>query len=234
MISKENVQVLDEQYCGIFDKIDIRYCDQITADRNMTYRFFKRVFDIVSSAAALIVLSVPMAAVAALIKREDGGPAIYSQTRVGKDGKFFRMYKFRSMCVDAENMKKDLMKDNESDGPTFKMSKDPRMTKIGAFIRKYSIDELPQLVNILKGDMSVVGPRPALGYEVMEYDDFAMRRLSVKPGLTCYWQCSGRSNIGFNEWMRLDNKYIDDRSMMTDLKIVLKTIPAVFRNEGAC
>ena len=138
------------------------------------------------------------------------------------------------MRVGSERMKKELLDQNEMDGPTFKMENDPRITKVGAFIRKTSIDELPQLWNILKGDMSIVGPRPPLGHEVMQYDEYAMRRLAVKPGLTCYWQCSGRNNIGFDEWMRLDNKYIDDRGIWTDIKMIFMTIPAVVKNDGAC
>ena len=131
-------------------------------------------------------------------------------------------------------MKAQLLEQNEMNGPTFKMEHDPRVTRVGRFIRRTSIDELPQLVNILEGSMSVVGPRPPLGAEVMQYDDYAMRRLSVKPGLTCYWQCSGRSNIDFDEWMYLDNKYIDDRSLWTDIKMVFRTIPAVLKGEGSC
>ena len=131
-------------------------------------------------------------------------------------------------------MKAQLMEQNEMNGPTFKMENDPRITKVGKFIRRTSIDELPQLLNILDGSMSIVGPRPPLIDEVMQYDEFAMRRLSVKPGLTCYWQCSGRSNIDFDEWMELDNKYINDRGMWTDIKMIFATIPAVLKNDGAC
>ena len=138
------------------------------------------------------------------------------------------------MHVDAERQKKHLLKQNEMNGPVFKMEKDPRITKVGAFIRRTSIDELPQLVNILKGEMSVVGPRPPIGHEVMQYDEFAMRRLTVKPGLTCYWQCSGRNGLDFNEWMELDNRYINERGFWNDIGIIFKTIPAVLRNEGAC
>lgn len=209
-----------------------------TIDENIpkkpVYEFFKRAFDIVSSFAAIIFLSWVFAITAIAIKIEDGGPVFFSQTRVGKNGKFFRMYKFRSMCVDAERMKQQLLEQNEMNGPTFKMEHDPRITKVGAFIRKTSIDELPQLFNILGGSMSVVGPRPPLGHEVMQYDKFAMRRLSVKPGLTCYWQCSGRSNIDFDDWMKLDNKYIDERGFWTDIKTVFATIPAVLKGDGSC
>ncbi|MGN0376280.1 MAG: sugar transferase, partial [Suilimivivens sp.] len=145
-----------------------------------------------------------------------------------------KMHKFRSMCLGADRMKKGLLEQNEMDGPVFKMEHDPRITKVGAFIRKYSLDELPQLWDILLGHMSVVGPRPPLGYEVMQYDEYAMRRLCVKPGLTCYWQCSGRSDIDFDEWMRLDNAYINERNAWVDIKIILKTIPAVLKGDGSC
>ncbi|MGN1115679.1 MAG: sugar transferase, partial [Candidatus Ornithomonoglobus sp.] len=191
-------------------------------------------FDIVASLCAIVALSWLIGLAVLAIKLEDGGPAIYTQTRVGKNGRFFKLYKLRSMCVGADRQKKELIKQNEMDGPAFKMEHDPRITKIGAFLRRTSIDELPQLFNILKGDMSVVGPRPPLGYEVMQYDEYAMRRLTVKPGLTCYWQCSGRSNIDFDEWMKLDNKYIDERGFWRDIGIIFKTIPAVFKSNGAC
>ncbi len=197
------------------------------------YEFAKRVFDVVSSLLALIVFSPLMGITALAIKLEDGGSPIFAQTRVGKDGKFFRMYKFRSMCEDAEKKLKELQDRNEADGLAFKMSNDPRVTRVGAFIRKTSIDELPQLFNIFKGNMSVVGPRPPLGYEVMQYDDYQMQRLSVKPGLTCYWQCSGRSDVSFDEWMELDIKYIRERSFFKDIEIIFRTIPAVLFHKGA-
>ena len=186
-----------------------------------------------SSLLALIVFSPLMGITALAIKLEDGGSPIFAQTRVGKDGKFFRMYKFRSMCEDAEKKLKELQDRNEADGLAFKMSNDPRVTRVGAFIRKTSIDELPQLFNIFKGNMSVVGPRPPLGYEVMQYDDYQMQRLSVKPGLTCYWQCSGRSDVSFDEWMELDIKYIRERSFFKDIEIIFRTIPAVLFHKGA-
>lgn len=197
------------------------------------YSFFKRLFDIVSSFCAIILLSWVFVLTAVAIKLDDGGPVLFSQIRVGKNGKFFKMYKFRSMCVDAEKIKKQLLEQNEMSGPAFKMEHDPRITRVGRFIRRTSIDELPQLFNIFLGSMSVVGPRPPLGYEVMEYDKFAMRRLCVKPGLTCYWQCSGRNNIDFDEWMKLDNQYIDERSLWVDIKTIFATIPAVLKADGS-
>lgn len=197
------------------------------------YAFVKRAFDIASSLCAMVVLSPIFLITAIAIKIEDKGPVVFTQDRVGKDGKVFKMYKFRSMYVDAEERLKYLSEQNEADGPVFKIKNDPRITRVGRFIRKYSIDELMQLVNVFKGDMSVVGPRPALPREVAEYDDFAKQRLLVKPGLSCYWQVSGRSNIGFEEWMKLDVKYINEMSVWTDLKIILLTIPAVLKGEGS-
>ena len=170
------------------------------------YLFVKRVMDIVCSAFALIVLSPILLITALAIKLESPGPAVFVQKRVGVNGKEFNMYKFRSMCMDAEEKLKKIQHKNETEGPTFKMQEDPRITKVGHFIRKYSIDELLQLVNILKGDMSIIGPRPALPREVAQYGEFDKLRLLVKPGLSCYWQISGRSDIPFDEWMKLDTE----------------------------
>lgn len=198
-----------------------------------TYEFFKRAMDIVCSMFALIVLSPIMLLVSIFIKAEDGGSVFFAQTRVGKGGKFFRMYKFRSMCPDAEKKLKTLKKQNEADGLAFKMEHDPRITKCGSIIRKLSIDELPQLINIIKGEMSIVGPRPALGHEAYYYDDYQMQRLAVKPGLTCYWQCSGRSDVSFDEWMDMDMQYIKDRGFWKDIEIIFRTIPVILKHEGA-
>jgi len=219
----------------IYFRGDLKVKDlEFTVEKRKGYFFAKRIFDIVSSGCA-VVLSPVFLLTAAAIKLEDSkGPVVFSQIRVGKDGEPFKMYKFRSMYVDAEERLKELQDQNEADGPVFKIKNDPRITKVGRFIRKYSIDELMQLVNVFKGDMSVIGPRPALPKEVEEYDAFAKKRLTVKPGLSCYWQVSGRSNIGFDEWMHLDVKYIEEMSMLTDIKIVLKTIPAVLKGDGAC
>ena len=198
------------------------------------YDFFKRFFDILLSGMALLVLS-PLFLVLWLWVRSDGGPGFYTQTRVGKDGKRFHIYKFRSMCVNADSpeMLEKLRQFNEMDGPAFKMKEDPRITKVGKFIRRTSLDELPQLFNIFLGDMSIVGPRPALESEVAEYKEHHKIRLQVKQGLTCYWQCSGRNNINFEEWMALDAKYVRERSLWTDLVIILKTVPAVLSGDGA-
>ena len=213
--------------------IDENKHSQIVVNGGNIYKFLKRAMDVVCSLLAIIVLSPIFIITAIAVKMEDGGAPIFSQTRVGKDGKFFRMYKFRSMCIDAEEKLKDLQEQNEMDGLAFKIEKDPRITKTGNFIRKTSIDELPQLFNILKGDMSIVGPRPPLGIEVYQYNDYQMQRLMVKPGLTCYWQCSGRSNMSFDEWIDSDIKYIQERNLLLDIKLILKTIPAVLCSKGA-
>ena len=197
------------------------------------YLFVKRVMDIVCLAFALIVLSPILLITALAIKLESPGPAVFVQKRVGVNGKEFNMYKFRSMCMDAEEKLKKIQHKNETEGPTFKMQEDPRITKVGHFIRKYSIDELLQLVNILKGDMSIIGPRPALPREVAQYGEFDKLRLLVKPGLSCYWQISGRSDIPFDEWMKLDVKYIREMNLLTDIKIILLTFPAVIKGDGA-
>ncbi len=204
----------------------------VQPNNNPWYLFVKRLTDITCSFLALVVLSPLLLVVAACIK-SDGGPVFFMQTRVGKGGKTFKMYKFRSMIVDAEELLKELESKNEASGPVFKIHDDPRVTRVGAFIRKYSIDELPQLINILKGDMSVVGPRPPLPSEVEMYDAYAMQRLKVKPGLTCYWQCCGRSKISFEKWIDMDLEYINDQGIWCDFKMILKTIPAVLNADGA-
>ncbi len=209
------------------------YIDKISVRPKPFYEFLKRVFDILSSLVALIVLMPVMLVVTIAVFLQDFHNPIFTQTRMTKDGKYFKMYKFRSMCVGAEKRLFELRDQNEVDGPAFKMEDDPRVTKIGKFIRKTSIDELPQLLNILGGSMSVVGPRPPLPSEVEEYTPYQMQRLRIKGGLTCYWQCSGRSNVGFDEWMDMDVQYIKERSMATDIKIIFKTFKAVFKRDGA-
>ncbi len=196
------------------------------------YEFVKRIFDVVCSLIALVILS-PVFLVTAIAVKTDGGKVFYSQKRAGKDNVPFNMYKFRSMCPNADNMKEELMQFNEMDGPVFKMKNDPRITKVGKFIRKYSIDELPQLVNILKGDMSIVGPRPPLLSEVEQYSSYQMQRLLVKPGLTCFWQAYGRSALSFEDWMDMDMKYIQRRGFMLDIELIIKTIVAVIFKRGA-
>ena len=196
------------------------------------YEFFKSILDVVCSVVALIVLS-PVFLVTALAVRSDGGPAFYKQTRVGKNNTHFEMYKFRSMCKNAENLQDDLMKDNEMDGPVFKIKGDPRITKVGKFIRKYSIDELPQLLNIVKGDMSIVGPRPPLVREVEQYNSYQMQRLDVNLEFTCIWQVSGENNIGFDEWIEMDIDYIKTRNLWLDINLILKTVGVLFGDDNA-
>lgn len=172
--------------------------------------------------------------VAFKIKQEDpSGPVFFSQNRVGKNGQIFKMYKFRSMCVDAEQKLNDLLKHNEIEGAMFKMKDDPRVTKIGKFIRKTSIDELPQFWNVLKGDMSLVGPRPPLTREVNDYTEYDKQRLYVKPGCTGLWQISGRNHVGFTEMVEMDISYIQKSSMLFDLKVIFRTILVIIKPNGA-
>ena len=197
------------------------------------YEKIKRFFDICLSSAALVVLSPLLLVIAILIYLEDKGPVIYSQTRIGKDGRAFKLYKFRSMCVDADEKLKDLQELNERDGPVFKIRDDPRVTKIGKFIRKTCIDELPQLVNIIKGDMSIVGPRPPLPNEVEQYNSYQKQRLLVVPGLTCYWQIHKGEETTFDEWVELDLKYIKERSILLDFRLILLTFKVILSGKGA-
>ena len=193
----------------------------------------KRLLDIVLASAGLLALSPMLLVVAIAIKLTSKGPVLFRQKRVGLHGAEFSFLKFRSMVVNAEQMVDQLLKYNEQSGPAFKMARDPRITGIGAFIRKYSIDELPQLVNVLRGDMTIVGPRPPLPREVSQYTPWQRRRLSVRPGLTCYWQVSGRNEIGFEEWMRLDLRYVDHWDLKKDFALILKTVPVVLFGKGA-
>ncbi|MCL6520217.1 MAG: sugar transferase [Armatimonadetes bacterium] len=196
-------------------------------------QIIKRCLDVVISLMMLIILAPLMLLVALAIKLESEGPIIYKQTRVGKNGREFTFYKFRSMFRDADKRLAELRHLNEADGPIFKIKNDPRITKVGRIIRKTSIDELPQLFNVLKGDMSLVGPRPPLPVEVAQYTARDRQRLNVIPGITCLWQISGRSNIGFDRWVELDLEYIRNQSLWLDLKILLLTIPAVIKGTGA-
>ncbi len=209
------------------------YLHYITIDVKPTQMAIKRLFDIVSSAVALWLLLPLLTVVAVLIKLTSRGPVFFKQARVGLHGKHFNMLKFRSMVVNAEELKAKLEKMNEQTGPVFKMKNDPRITGIGRFIRKYSIDELPQLINVLRGDMSVVGPRPPVPPEVAKYEPWQRRRLSVRPGLTCIWQVSGRNQISFEQWMYLDMQYIDHWSLKNDINLILKTFPVVITGRGA-
>lgn len=198
------------------------------------YWICKRIQDIILSSIALIILSPLLLIISLAIYIDDPhGSPIFTQIRVGRDGKLFKFYKFRSMCVNAESMLDRLLEKNEMDGPAFKIKDDPRITRVGKFIRKTSIDELPQLWNILKGDMSIVGPRPPLPREVEQYDAYQRQRLFVTPGLTCYWQIQpSRNELSFDEWIDLDVKYIQERSFLVDWKIIFKTFGAVLGMRG--
>jgi len=193
----------------------------------------KRLIDATVSLAVLIVLLPLMLFVALVIKLTSPGPVFFVQNRVGMNQRTFRLYKFRSMVANAEKLKLEMQHLNERDGPAFKIENDPRTTRIGRFIRKTSIDELPQLFNVLSGEMSLVGPRPPLPEEVKRYEWLFRKRLSVKPGITCIWQISGRNNVSFDRWMQMDHEYIENWSLWLDLKILFKTIPAVLLSRGA-
>ena len=193
----------------------------------------KRLLDIVLSAAALWALMPLLLTVAVLVKLTSKGPVFFRQVRVGLHGRTFRMLKFRSMVIDAEERKQALAEQNEMSGPVFKIKNDPRVTPIGRFLRKYSIDELPQLINVLRGDMTIVGPRPPVPSEVAKYKPWQRRRLSVRPGLTCIWQVSGRNQITFEEWMYLDMRYIDHWTLLEDLRLIFRTVPVVLTGRGA-
>ena len=198
------------------------------------YWILRRGQDILFSLMALLLLWPVMLIEALVIYLDDpNGSPFFAQVRCGRDGKLFKMYKFRTMYMDAEERLKDLLKENEMDGPAFKMKHDPRITRVGRFLRKTGLDELPQLWNILKGDMSIVGPRPALPREVEQYTERQKQRMYVTPGLTCYWQVQPKRNeISFDDWMALDLKYIQDRSFWVDWKIIFKTFLTVLNKEG--
>ena len=206
----------------------------VSADIKPVYDICKRCFDIVCSFLGLVVLLVPLLIVALIIVIDSPGASpIYVQERVGKNGRRFKFYKFRSMVPNAEEMLDGLLEQNEMEGPAFKMKEDPRVTRFGSILRRSSIDELPQLWNVLKGDMSLVGPRPPLPREVEQYTDYQRRRLTVIPGMTCYWQVQPKRNtLSFDDWMAWDIKYISERSFGTDMTILFRTIGAVCGMEG--
>ncbi len=199
----------------------------------LVYKFVKRTFDIAATLLGIALLSPVFLATAIAVKIDSRGPVFFAQNRLGHKGRHFKMYKFRSMVVNAEQLLTQLEAKNEVSGHMFKMKNDPRITRIGRIIRKTSIDELPQLFNVLKGDMSLVGPRPPLPREVVEYDKWQDLRLSVRPGITGLWQVSGRNDIGFDEMINLDLKYIRERSLIYDFKIILKTIPVLLGDSKA-
>lgn len=201
--------------------------------KSKAYLIAKRITDVLFSGIGLIILSPVFVIVAIAIKLDSKGPIFFKQDRVGKDEEFFSMYKFRSMVVNAEELKKALENQNEMSGPMFKMKKDPRITRVGRFIRKTSIDELPQLVNVIKGDMSLVGPRPSLPKEVEQFEPWMKERLTVQPGITCFWQVMGRNSIPFEEWMKLDVKYVRERNYFLDIKLIFKTFFVLFGDDSA-
>ncbi len=196
-------------------------------------RHGKRALDVLGALFALVALSPVIALLALIVRMTSRGPVFYRSTRIGRGGRPFTFIKLRSMVKDADVKRHHMTHLNEADGPVFKIARDPRITPIGRFMRSTSLDEVPQFWNVLVGDMSLVGPRPPIAHEVAQYEPWQLRRLDVRPGLTCLWQISGRSRIGFQEWMRLDLEYIRHRSFALDLKILLRTIPAVLSREGA-
>ncbi len=209
------------------------YVHYLSVRRKPLQRALKRLLDIIVSATALLVLAPLLVAAALAVKLTSPGPILFAQERVGMRGRHFRMLKFRSMTANAEQLKAELLHKNERSGPAFKLRSDPRVTPVGRWLRKYSIDELPQLLNVLRGEMSLVGPRPAIPEEVSHYAAWQRRRLSVRPGLTCVWQVSGRDAVSFGSWMVMDMRYIDHWNLGEDLKLILRTLPVVVTGKGA-
>jgi lipopolysaccharide/colanic/teichoic acid biosynthesis glycosyltransferase len=207
--------------------------DEQAQNQRYGYRFFKRMLDIIASVIGLIVLSPVFLIVSLAIKAEDRGPIFYSQVRLGKGQRPFKMYKFRSMVVDADKKLEKLLKQNEVEGAMFKMKEDPRITKVGRFTRKHSLDELPQLWNVLTGDMSLVGPRPPLEREVADYSEYDKQRLIVKPGCTGLWQVTARNDVDFGGMVKLDLNYIENSGILFDCVILLKTVAIIFRPNSA-
>ncbi len=201
--------------------------------RQRFLRFVKRAFDIVAASAGLILFLPVLPFLAVMVKLESSGPFLFRQMRVGEDGKLFPCYKIRSMVDGAEELKDQYAHLNEADGAAFKIREDPRITRVGRFVRRSSLDEFPQLFNVLRGEMSIVGPRPQIPSEVADYRPEYRARLLVKPGITCLWQTSGRNDVDFDEWMRLDREYVENRSLGLDIRILLRTLPAVMARRGA-
>ena len=231
-----NESVVIKSNVGSVEMANITYITtykDVYKQKSLAYKFAKRAFDIIASSFALVVLSPLLLLTALAIVIEDGGPVLFTQQRAGKDLKPFKIYKFRSMYRNAEAQFAKMQEQNEQTGHAFKIKDDPRVTKVGKFIRKYSIDELPQLLNIIKGDMGIVGPRPILQSQMEECNPYEKQRLIVRPGLTCYWQVSGRANIKWEEWVELDLRYIRDMNALEDIKLIFRTIPAVFDSDGA-
>ena len=227
MENNSSVQMFDEE-------IMAQGLKELRNNVSKRYVILKKIMDIVCSLAGIIFLSPLFIVVAILIKLEDPkGKVFFRQERYGQYPKKFKMLKFRSMVHNAEELLDQLQHLNEQTGPAFKIKDDPRITRIGKFIRKTSIDELPQLFNVLKGDMSLVGPRPPIPHEVEQYTEYQIQRLAVKPGLTCIWQVSGRNNIGFDEWVDMDLEYINTRNLWLDIKLIFKTVGVLFGDETA-
>jgi lipopolysaccharide/colanic/teichoic acid biosynthesis glycosyltransferase len=199
----------------------------------LAYVTGKRLFDLAVGFLVFVLVIPIVPLIALMIKLDSPGPVFYRQDRIGRRGRPFRFYKFRSMYREADRRRAELEGRNEQEGPVFKMKADPRITPVGQFLRRSSMDEIPQIINVLRGEMSIVGPRPPLPVEVARYQPWHRRRLDVKPGITCLWQIAGRSQIGFDEWMRLDVEYLHTRSLRTDVTIFLKTLPAVMARRGA-
>ena len=238
-IAGKKVTVLFDEFSGFTPFHQLSQFEGIPAGTYLPYRerplqeIVKRVFDIVFSLLVL-VLTLPILILIAIAIKIDspGGPVLFAQERIGLNGRRFKVLKFRTMIPDADNLKDQLLHLNEMDGPVFKITNDPRVTRVGRFLRKTSLDELPQFINVLKGEMSVVGPRPPLPREVNEYDPWHQKRLSVKPGITCIWQVSGRNEVSFEDWVKMDIAYIENRSLLLDLKLIIKTVFAVVGMTG--
>ena len=223
----DNIYLLNDNMDTYFIQRSRRY------KKSFTYEFIKRFTDISVSLLALIFLFPLMLVIVVLIKLDSRGPVLFSQNRVGRNGKIFKMYKFRSMVANAEDLLRELRSKNEMSGPMFKIKYDPRVTRVGRFIRKTSLDELPQLINVLKGDMSLVGPRPNLPDEVRKFDKWMLDKLVIRPGLTCFWQVMGRNSIEFVQWMNLDVKYVEKRTFKLDMVLILKTVRLLFGDDSA-
>ncbi len=228
-MTKDNFYGDEESYYAFIADVSSGYL----VEDPFHYRFLKRLVDVAASLSGLLMLLPLFPFIVALIKLETSGPIFFRQRRVGLRGRLFDCYKFRSMAVDAEQQKDRLQHLNEATGAAFKIKDDPRVTGVGRFLRRSSLDEFPQLFNVLRGDMSIIGPRPQIPVEVREYSPRDALRLLVKPGLTCLWQVSGRSHLDFSEWMELDREYVLSRSLKTDVLILLRTLPAVIERKGA-
>lgn len=215
------------------DEAGAAVAGDIVIHDTLAYAGGKRAFDLAIGLLVFLLVLPIFPLIALMIKFDSPGPVFYRQDRVGRGGRPFRFYKFRSMYREADRRLAELQSHNEQEGPIFKIKADPRITPVGQFLRRSSVDEIPQIINVLRGEMSIVGPRPPLPVEVARYQPWHRRRLDVKPGITCLWQIAGRSQIGFDEWMRLDMQYLRTRGLRTDLMIFLKTLPAVMGRRGA-